>query len=508
MGSDRAPGRLQSTPDSPDRYPFGQIRMSAIALGRCSPGLRAEFRTNSTCDGKLRARTLQFYGDDMKVSMRLGYWIAEALAWVAIPIASAQEATMFRGNPLHSGVYATNAPTNLSLKWKFQTGGPVVSSPAVLDGTVFIGSADKNVYALDTATGKLRWKFDAHADVNSSPAVGKGIVYVLSLDGNLYAVDAKTGTQRWSFATEGERRFAARSLFGMMPRGEFMPDPWDLFVSSPVVANGTVFFGSGDGHIYALDADTGKLRWKFKTGDVVHSSPAVSDGVVYFGSWDSYFYALSAADGSVVWKYKTGEDLDSHLMTGIQGSPAIADGTVYFGCRDANLYALDAKTGSLKWKYATSGSWVVSSPAVSDDVVYFATSDSDKFIALDARTGRLLYDLPTHIYAFSSVAIAGSHAYFGTFDGKLHDIDLKRRTQTGEFATPGYRKYGGTYLKSNGDLNQEEVWKGDTVEDQIGDLHGKVFSMGSILSSPAVEKGIVYVASVDGSVYALGKSTK
>jgi FOG: WD40-like repeat len=58
------------------------------------------------------------------------------------------------------------------------------------------------------------------------------------------------------------------------------------------VADGAVYFGSGDGNLYALDAATGDLRWKFKTGDVVHASPAFVNGVVFVGSWDSYFTPL------------------------------------------------------------------------------------------------------------------------------------------------------------------------------------------------------------------------
>ena len=84
-----------------------------------------------------------------------------------------------------------------------------------------------------------------------------------------------------------------------------MPDPFDFYLSSPVVVNGNVYFGSGDGNVYALDAASGNLRWKFQTGDVVHASPAVANGTIYLGSWDSYFYALDAATGKAKWKFKT-----------------------------------------------------------------------------------------------------------------------------------------------------------------------------------------------------------
>jgi outer membrane protein assembly factor BamB len=95
--------------------------------------------------------------------------------------------------------------------------------------------------------------------------------------------------QRWKFSTEGEQRFEAKGLHGNQPKTQTMADVFDIFLSSPVVARGTVYFGSGDGNVYALDAVSGALKWKFQTGDVVHASPAYADGVLYFGSWDSYF---------------------------------------------------------------------------------------------------------------------------------------------------------------------------------------------------------------------------
>lgn len=428
---------------------------------------------------------------------------ATAVSLLAAACAAQSGQSMFRGGPAHLGVYDAQAPNRPLLKWTFSTRGAIVSSPAVAGGVVYVGSADGGLYAVEAATGKLRWRFDAHGDVNSSPAVAEGAVYVVSLDGRLYAVDAATGKQRWAFATQGERRFAAAGFLGIMPSAELMPDPWDFYLSSPTVADGAVYFGSGDGHVYAVDATTGALRWDYKTGDVVHSSPAISGGIVYVGSWDTYFYALNAATGALEWKFKTGEDSKTHTMTGIQGSAAVADGTVYFGCRDANFYALDARTGALKWKVPNDSSWVISSPAVAGGVVYYTTSDSHRFQALDAASGKVLYWLPTGVYSFSSPAIAGSRAYFGAFDGQLHVVDLEKRTYAGAFATNGFRANGSRLLTSDGALKADEIWTGDTLDNMIVDLRGKIFSMGSILSSPVVQDGTVYFGSVDGNLYAL-----
>ena len=132
-----------------------------------------------------------------------------------------------------------------------------------------------NLYAIDRATGTQRWKFATKGPVHSSPAVANGLVYAGSVDGKFYAVDTATGQAKWTFATKGERRFTAPGIHGAMPSTERMPDPFDVFLSSPVVAGGTVIFGSGDQHVYALDALTGALKWSFRHG---RRGPRVTGG--------------------------------------------------------------------------------------------------------------------------------------------------------------------------------------------------------------------------------------
>src|SRR5262249_2034697 len=217
-------------------------------------------------------------------------------------------------------------------------------------------------------------------------------------------IEASTGKEKWKFATPGERRFIGKHIHGAMPAAESMPDPFDCYLSSPVVSADTVYFGSGDGNVYALDAATGKEKWKFQTGDVVHASPALAEGTIFIGSWDSYFYALDAATGKEKWKFKTGEDHEIYNQVGIQSSGVVGDGMVYFGCRDSNLYALDARSGEKKWAHNNKGSWVIASPAVKDGKLYFATSDSALFYAVDAKTGAELFSLKLRWPTFASPA--------------------------------------------------------------------------------------------------------
>ena len=369
---------------------------------------------------------------------------------------------MFRGNPSHTGVYEAAGAAALNVQWKFHTNGLVISSPAVDAGVVYFGSYDGKFYAVDAASGQLKWKF----------------------------------------ATPGERRFTAKHIHGSLPGGEAMPDPFDCYLSSPVVSGGNVYFGSGDGNVYALEAASGKQTWKFQTGDVVHASPAIADGTLYIGSWDSYFYALDAATGKEKWKFKTGEDHEIYNQVGIQSSAAVADGIVYFGCRDSNLYALDARTGEKKWAYNNKGSWVIVSPAVKEGKVYFATSDSALFYALDAKSGAEAFSLKLTWPTFASPAIAGDRLYLASEDGKLRAIDLKTRKIAGEFQTEGSQKNLAAFSKPDGGPNYAAAFSENFYENMVMGVN-KLYGVGMILSSPVVAENAVYFGSTDGNLYAI-----
>ena len=335
------------------------------------------------------------------------------------------------------------------------------------------------------------------------PCGRRWVVFFASYDGNFYAVDTATGKKKWSFKTAGERRFAGKHLHGSVPMAETMPDPFDFYLSSPTVLNGVVYFGSGDGNVYALDEASGTPKWKFQTGDVVHASPAIADGALFIGSWDSYFYALDAATGNEKWRFKTGEDPNIHNQVGIQSSAAVMDGVVYFGCRDSNLYALDAASGQKKWAFNNKGSWVIGSPAVKDGKVYFATSDTSTLYALDANSGSAAMSLKYNRWPlFSSPAIAGNMLYMGSHEGKLIAIDLAAQKTAWTFQTDGSIQNGATYTKQDGTPKYEAAFTDDFYETMVIGVN-KMMTVGAVLSSPVVVDSVIYVGSADGNLYAL-----
>ena len=269
--------------------------------------------------------------------------LAAMLGLLAGAPASAAElaAAMFLCDPVHSGVHAADAlGIKLAPRWRFRTNQLNRSTPVVMDGVVYVGSNNGRFYALDAASGKPRWAFAAAGPVNSSATVRAGVVYFAD-DHAVYALDARTGAKRW------------RARFG--PDVAHPGHDWDFFQSSPTVAGGRLYVGSGDGNLYAFDAATGATAWTFATKGRVRSTPAVAGGTVYVGSFDGNLYAISAESGTLRWHFKTKGNADFPIGE-VQSSPSVDGTTVFFGSRDGFLYAVDSGC-TKRWSVDEHESW-------------------------------------------------------------------------------------------------------------------------------------------------------
>jgi outer membrane protein assembly factor BamB len=258
--------------------------------------------------------------------------------------AIAADGTIYFGS-FDEYIYAVKPDGNQ--KWRYGTDGNIRSSPAIAeDGTVYVGCDDNYLYAI-TPDGNLKWRYQTGDWVTSSPAIGSdGTIYVGSDDQYLYAItdDETEGTLKWRYQTGGY--------------------VW----SSPAIgADGTIYVGSNDHYLYAV-TPAGGFKWQYETGGCVTSSPAIgSDGTIYVGSWDGYLYAINPG-GSFKWRYETGDDVES--------SPGVgADGTIYVGSDDDYLYAINPN-GSFKWKEEVIGDLWSSSPSIGADGTIYLSSYS------------------------------------------------------------------------------------------------------------------------------------
>lgn len=367
------------------------------------------------------------------------------------------EWAMFRHDLGHSG--ATDSSGTLpqgKLKWVFSTGALIHSSPAVAGGTVYVGSQDSKLYALDAATGAKRWEYEAGSWVESSPAIVNGVVYFGSNDGRLYALDAHSGEKLWDFKTKYPIK------------------------SSPAVADGIVYFGAGDYFVYALDAVTGEKLWDFEAKGSVNSSPVVANGIVYIGSRSRFSYALNARNGRLRLRFKSYHSVFS--------SPAVSGETVYFITFNGYLYAVDGNARTWLQEHEIKPYWiqlwamglplptpppqsgflwglgldgpVVSSPIVADDTLYVGADN--KLVAVDLQSRQKRWEFEAEGVIRSSPALVDTTIYVGSEDGRLYAVD----------ATTG-----------------EKLWD--------------ILTGGKITSSPAVAEGTVYISSHDGNLYAI-----
>jgi outer membrane protein assembly factor BamB len=362
----------------------------------------------------------------------------------------------------------------LTVLWTYQTGGPVWGTPAVDDGVVFFGSDDASLYALEAKTGQLKWKFDTQGIVRSRPAVAGGRVYVTSDDGRLYAVEAGSGQAAWSTDIGNAEPREEREKLGNSPS----PLGYDYVQSSPVVADGQVYAGSRDGKVYALDAQTGAVRWSFATGEKVRATPAVANGTVYVGSWDKNFYALDAQTGQPRWS--------ADLQGQVQTTALVADGRVYVASRKAAVFGLDEQTGEKLWEYSYGGNmWVESSPWLESGVVYIGSSGSKMVMGLDAATGEVYTALLfTKTFNWSRPAISNGTLFYG-------GASYTQEGYTGGLYA--YRLEEGKFPREKEDCGK--VLLPDTLEAD-GNWSG-------MASSPVIVDGVVYIGGLDGKLYAV-----
>ena len=342
------------------------------------------------------------------------------------------------------------------------------------------GSVTSRMAILTYKDQRLLWEFKTGDSVHSSPAIdSNGTVYVGSWDNSLYAINPD-GSNKWEFVTG------------------------DSVHSSPAIASdGTIYIGSRDGNLYAINPD-GSKKWEFKTGDDVLSSPAIgNDGIIYVGSSDNNLYAINR-EGNKKWEFSTRDDVSS--------SPAIAsDGTIYVGSRDGNLYAINPD-GSKKWEFVT-GINVRSSPAIGIYGTIYVGSDDNRLYAISPN-GFKKWEFSTRNDVSSSPAIASDGTiYIGSRDGNLYAINpdgsKKWEFVTGRIvsSSPAIGSDGTVYVGSLCAINPDGSKK---WEFEAG---GWGYSwvppvVNSHYASPVIgSDGTVYIGSSDNHIYALKTSS-
>jgi len=337
---------------------------------------------------------------------------------------------MFRHDAAHTGVSGSTAPTKMYALWRFETGAPVFSSPAVVGGKVYVGSNDGNLYCLDGTTGEKAWQYTTGDDVQTSPAVIGDKVYFGSCDYYVYCVST-SGSLVWRYLT-GSWVYSSptvdngRVYIASMDKSMYCLNATDgsliwkrtypevFYTVSASITNGRCIFGNDDRYVHCVNATTGVDIWNYQsTSSIGASSAAVADGRVFIGSDDNNFYVINETTGKLIYKYNTPTNI---LQDYVRTSAALYDGKAYLGFAH-QFTVLDQATGSVN---ATLGGWTFhtgnieySSPAIgSNGILCFGVNDLNVYL-FDAETGQRLQSYWTSATVQSLPAIAYGKIYIG-----------------------------------------------------------------------------------------------
>jgi outer membrane protein assembly factor BamB len=326
-----------------------------------------------------------------------------------------------------------------------------------LGGTVYIGSADGKLYALDADNGSLKWSYTTGGAINTaSPTYYNGTVFICSADKYLYAIDATTGVLKWKFLTAGDISDATPTLYngnlyvGVSPGGGGMYSlnavtgavNWQTGYfyapSNLTIYNGMAYVGQFSG-LFSFNIATGTGGLFFYNWVCGPGNPMVVNGVVYLGSEGGVVRANNGSTGAAIWTYSGGGFNDVCQYSG----PTVKNGIIYNGgALSGKIYAMDSATGISKWSYQGSG--VFSSPLVANSLVYAGNSDS-YFYALDANLGTVRWrfgDPGTRSVGGNNGTVAGNLVYFGSYNKNVYCLNALTGAVNWQFTTGG-AVYGG-----------------------------------------------------------------
>ncbi len=417
---------------------------------------------------------------------------------IAAPESAATDWPMARANGANTGATRLAVSTEprawtfegSERAWGYELGMTVWTSPAIgLAGEsalLVIGSYDRNLYALDAASGEPLWSYATGGSLAAAPVLWRDDerlwVFATSSDRLLYALDAVRGERIWIHSVEsfrttlGGARLASPCVGRVGERDAvfFGHWVWDRSLSRNQQEGGVtalaaqtgevlwrrslgdneitaaiyaetdggplVLVGSSDGNLYALAARDGRVRWRQTELDAIRGPPAVVQTTagtrVVLASKSGVVRAVAAESGEEIWRFRTGN--------WVTGAPAVATigerQMVFVGSYDHTLYGLDLANGDQIWRYATRGS-IFGGPVVigSGAAAQVAIPSWDHYLhGVRAEDGEPLWQLYTGRPIWSTVGLEHTAwsspvaaelngewmVYFGSYSGTLHGLEL------------------------------------------------------------------------------------
>jgi len=311
-----------------------------------------------------------------------------------------------RTDALPAEVPVAQAPAGPGPRWRTKLGAPIYAAAAVRDGIEYVGTAGGVFQAVRVNDGKIEWTFNAGRAMHGEALVTADYVYFACDSGFLYKLARRDGKEVWRYDL-GDAQ---------VPRIATHPAvfDYDYLGPRPLLADGTVYVGAGDGALHAVDDGAGTRRWRYATGGKVRVNAVESGPHVVFGSLDGSVYALDAKSGALAWKRE--------LRGPITTSPALLAGELVVGTRASAVYALRPESGETIWRSLFWGSWVESEAVLDAGTLYIGSSDLRRVSALDPRDGHVAWRTDVFGSPWGRPALTARRVYVGAVGTDPYNI--------------------------------------------------------------------------------------
>jgi len=325
----------------------------------------------------------------------------------------------------------------------------------------------------------------------SGGVVANDTLFLGSMEGKLVAIDILSHTRLWEVPLETSKQAAGG--FGCAPASTAV-----AIYGSPAVAEELVYVGGYNGKIYAFSVGKDEPRWVYpREGNLqpIVGGAIVSQGKLYFGCCDGKVYALDAAEGYKEWEFQTGDKIWS--------TPVIDGDTLFVGSFDKKLYALSATDGSKKWEFETGGA-IASTPLVYNNTIYIGSFDRNLY-AVNATDGSLVWrsEVKADNWFWTGPVICNNTIYAGNLDGKVYSLDAETGDEVVDAIDLGSPISSSPVLVGDSVIIASEdgrVWTIDTSNNQkrvLENLEEKV------CAPLCASDGVVYIHTQERTLYAL-----
>jgi len=302
---------------------------------------------------------------------------------------------------------------------EFNSNKKISGQPILFNNTVFYITYDGTLHAESIYEENKKWQKDYQQELDGKLSVNEnGTLYAGTNDGYLLAVNSNDGAVKWKFSAENIET-RSRHLF-----------------SEVLVKDDKLYVGSADKMVYCLNAIDGNLNWKYQVDDWVRSKPIFVDGYLYVATLSGSMYAINdnSTSPQLIWQNKVA---DHGFTSNIKGS---THGIIGIS-QNLMLFSVSPKTGKLQWRHGLMDGMFSdgifysseelggqqSSPVVVDGVLFIGGTDG--FVnAIDAESGQEIWRFETDGVMASSPTVAFGKVFFGeayNAKGTYYALDIE-----------------------------------------------------------------------------------